>query len=197
VAGRTHVIARTFRQVCAVLDQLGYLRGDAVTAEGRRLAGLYTELDLVVAECLRRGLWDGLAAPELAACVSALAFESRQPDDAGPPRLPPGRVREVLAAMVRVWGELDQLETGRGLSFLREPDPGFAWPAYRWARGHAVADVLADDPDLAPGDFVRWAKQVIDLLDQVTAAADGEVAATARAAADSMRRGVVAYSSVG
>jgi ATP-dependent RNA helicase HelY len=197
VAGRTHVIARTFRQVCAVLDRLGYLRGDDVTAEGRRLAGLYTELDLVAAECLRRGLWNGLAAPELAACVSALSFEARQADEAGPPRLPPGRVREVFAAMIRVWGELDQLEKDNGLSFLREPDLGFAWITYRWARGHAVADVLDDDPGLAPGDFVRWAKQVIDLLDQVAAAADGEVAANARSAAESMRRGVVAYSSVG
>jgi ATP-dependent RNA helicase HelY len=197
VAGRTHVIARTFREVCAVLDRLGYLHGDDVTAEGRRLAGLYTELDLVVAECLRRGLWDGLTVPELAACVSALSFESRQADEAGPPRLPPGRVRDVSASMVRVWGELDQLESDHGLSFLREPDLGFAWTAYRWARGHALQDVLDDDPALAPGDFVRWVKQVIDLLDQVAAAADGEVAANARSAVDSMRRGVVAYSSVG
>ena len=56
VAGRTHVIARTFDRVCAVLDELGYTEGDTLTAEGRRLAGLYTELDLLVAECLRRGL---------------------------------------------------------------------------------------------------------------------------------------------
>ena len=53
MAGRTHVIARTFDRVCAVLDELGYIEGDTVTAEGRRLAGLYTELDLLVAECLR------------------------------------------------------------------------------------------------------------------------------------------------
>ncbi len=197
VAGRTHVIARTFRQVCAVLDRLGYLRGDDVTAEGRRLARLYSELDLVVAECLRRGLWDGLSAAELAACVSALSFESRQADDASPPRLPPGPVREVFTTMVRVWGELDQLESDHGLSFLREPDLGFAWAAYRWARGHGLQDILDDNLNLAPGDFVRWVKQVIDLLDQVAVAAGGDVAATARSAAESMRRGVVAYSSVG
>ena len=203
VAGRTHVIARTFRQVCAVLDGLGYLHGDDVTAEGRRLAGLYTELDLVVAECLRRGLWDGLNAAELAACVSALSFESRKADDASPPRLPPGPVRAVFATMVRVWGELDQLESDHGLSFLREPDLGFAWAAYRWARGHSLQDILDDDLNLAPGDFVRSVKQVVDLLDQVAVAAaggvaaGGGVAATARSAAESMRRGVVAYSSVG
>jgi ATP-dependent RNA helicase HelY len=196
VAGRTHVIARTFEQVCAVLDQLGYLKGDAVTGEGQRLAGLYTELDLVAAECLRRGLWHGLDEAELAACVSALSFEARR-DDASPPRLPPGRVREVAGAMIRAWGGLDQLERDHGLRFLREPDFGFAWAAYRWARGDALADVLEDTADVAPGDFVRWTKQVIDLLDQIAAAGDGDVPAVARSAAKSMRRGVIAYTSVG
>jgi ATP-dependent RNA helicase HelY len=196
MAGRTHVIARTFDRVCAVLDQLGYTDGDTVTAEGRRLAGLYAELDLLTAECLRRGLWDGLGPAELAACVSALTFESRRPDDAGPPRLPPGQAREVLAAMVRVWGELDGVEKDHQLSFLREPDLGFAWTAHAWARGRPLEQVLS--PDLTPGDFVRAVKQLIDLLDQVAAAAGpAPVAATARSAISDLRRGVVAYSSVG
>jgi ATP-dependent RNA helicase HelY len=203
VAGRTHVIARTFERVCAVLDQLGYLDNDKVTAEGRRLGSLYTELDLLAAECLRRGLWDGLTAPELAACVSALSFESRR-DETGPPRLAPGRAREASTAMVRVWGELDQIETDNGLSFLREPDFGFAAIAYRWARGDALQDVLDDAPEVAAGDFVRWVKQVIDLLDQIAAAAAAGpeavrgtgVAAVARSAAEAMRRGVIAYTSV-
>jgi ATP-dependent RNA helicase HelY len=197
MAGRTHLIARTFERVCAVLERLGYLHDDTVTADGRRLAGLYCELDLLAAECLRRGLWDGLTAPELAACVSALAFEARHPDDASPPRLPAGRVREVSAATVRLWGELDQAERDNGLSFLREPDFGFAWTACRWASGHDLKAVLEDAHDLAAGDFVRWVKQVIDLLEQIAAAAAGEVATVARSAADTMRRGVIAYTSVG
>jgi ATP-dependent RNA helicase HelY len=196
MAGRTHVIARTFDRVCAVLDQLGYTDGDTVTGEGRRLAGLYAELDLLTAECLRRGLWDSLGPAELAACVSALTFESRRPDDAGPPRLPPGQAREVLAAMVRVWGEIDGIEKDHQLAFLREPDLGFAWAAHAWARGRPLEQVLS--PDLTPGDFVRAVKQLIDLLDQVAAAAGPTpVAATARGAISALRRGVVAYSSVG
>jgi ATP-dependent RNA helicase HelY len=196
VAGRTHVIARTFDRVCAVLDQLGYTDGDTVTEDGRMLAGLYTELDLLVAQCLRRGLWDGLAPAELAACVSALTFESRRPDDASPPRLPPGQAREVLAAMVRVWGELDGIEKDHELAFLREPDLGFAWTAHAWARGRPLEQVLSED--LTPGDFVRAVKQLIDLLDQIAAAAGlAPVAATARSAISALRRGVVAYSSVG
>jgi ATP-dependent RNA helicase HelY len=196
VGGRTHVIARTFDRVCTVLDQLGYTEGDTVTEEGRRLAGLYTELDLLVAECLRRGLWDGLAPAELAACVSALTFESRRPDDASPPRLPHGRSREVLADMIRVWGELDGVEKEHHLSFLREPDLGFAWTAHVWARGRSLEQVLSGD--LTPGDFVRAVKQLIDLLDQIAAAARAApVADTARRAIAALRRGVVAYSSVG
>ncbi len=196
VAGRTHVIARTFDRVCAVLDELSYTDGDTVTAEGRRLAVLYTELDLLVAECLRRGLWDGLGPAELAACVSALTFESRRPDDMSPPRLPQGKVREVLTSMVRVWGELDGIEKEHQLSFLREPDLGFAWTAHAWARGRPLEQVLS--PDLTPGDFVRAVKQLIDLLDQVAAAgAAGAVAGAARRAIGALRRGVVAYSSLG
>ncbi len=198
VAGRSHVIARTFDRVCSVLERLGYLAGDTVTPDGKRLAGLYTELDLLAAECMRRGLWDGLSPAELAACVSALSFESRLADEAHPPRLPGGRVPDTLSAMVRTWGELDQLEKGNELSFLREPDLGFAWAAYRWARGARLQSVLDSSPDLTPGDFVRSVKQLIDLLDQIASAAPGSpsLAATARAAIDAMRRGVVAYSAI-
>ncbi len=170
MAGRSHVIARTFDRVCAVLERLGYLAGDTVTADGKRLARLYTELDLLAAECIRLRLWDGLSPAELAACVSALSFESRQPDDAHPPRLPKGRVPEALAVMVRTWAELDQLEKDHDLSFLRAPDLGFAWAAYRWARGSRLETVLDESPDLTPGDFVRSAKQLIDLLDQIASA---------------------------
>lgn len=58
------------------------------------------------------------------------------------------------------------------------------------------------------GDFVRWCKQVIDVLGQVAAAAPSSsappssaggstVARNARKAVDALLRGVVAYSSVG
>jgi ATP-dependent RNA helicase HelY len=242
IGSRSHVIARTFGKVCAVLDELGYLDGDTVTPDGKRLAGLYSELDLLAAECLRRGFWEGLNPAELAACVSVLSFESRQQDDEPSGRLPKGPVRDVLTAMTRTWTELDQLEKRSGLSFLREPDPGFVWAAYRWVRGAKLEDVLDSVPGLTPGDFVRSTKQLIDLLDQIAGAAripgaapggprgalgaapdagpggapgaapddgpenagpqtapenlaprDRDVAATARAAIDAMRRGVVAY----
>jgi ATP-dependent RNA helicase HelY len=61
--------------------------------------------------------------------------------------------------------------------------------------------VVLRDADLAPGDFVRWTKQVVDLLGQLADAGQLEpgaesVGVAARKAADLLRRGVVAYSSV-
>jgi ATP-dependent RNA helicase HelY len=193
---RTNTIARQFDRVCEVLTALGYLTGDEVTAPGRMLMRIYTEMDLVAAESLRGGLWDGLSPAELAAALSALAFEARRPDDAGPPRLPAGRVRDVLAGMVSLWAGLDRLERDHQLSFLREPDLGFAWAAYQWADGASLDDVLGAT-DLAAGDFVRWTKQVLDLADQVAdAAGDSPLRDTARATSAALRRGVVAYSSL-
>jgi ATP-dependent RNA helicase HelY len=191
---RTNTIARQFDRVCEVLEELDYLHGDDVTAEGQTLARIYSELDLVAAECLRRGVWDGLLAPQLAAALSALAYESRNPDDVEPPRVPGGPVKPILAEMVSIFGRLDALEREHRLSFLREPDLGFAWAAYRWAGGADLEDVL-DEVDLAPGDFVRWVKQVVDLAEQIAdAAGPGTLRETAREVVRSLRRGVVAIS---
>jgi ATP-dependent RNA helicase HelY len=153
-------------------------------------------MDLVASEVLRNGLWEGLTPAELAAALSTLVFETRRADDAHAPRLPGGRVRDAIAGTVSLWADLDALEREHKLDFLREPDLGFAWAAYRWAEGAPLDDVL-DETDLAAGDFVRWMKQLLDLTDQVAdAAGDGDLRRTAREAAGALRRGVVSYSSV-
>ncbi len=186
--------------MCEVLLALDYLTADdddlQVTDRGRHLMRIYTDMDLVAAESLRHGLWSELTASELAAALSILVFEARRADDASAPRLPGGRVKQVIADMVHLWGELDELERVHKLDFLREPDLGFAWAAYRWAEGDHLDDVLGIT-ELAAGDFVRWMKQLLDLADQVAdAAGDGALRKTAREASRLLRRGVVAYSSV-
>ena len=72
--------------------------------------------------------------------------------------------------MVTLWAELDALEREHHLDFLRQPDLGFAWAAYRWAEGDELDDVLTE-VDLAAGDFVRWMKQLLDVAGQVADAA--------------------------
>ncbi|NJQ01420.1 DEAD/DEAH box helicase [Streptomyces zingiberis] len=203
IQGRTNTIARTFDRVCALLTGLGYLQGDEVTGDGRRLARLYGELDLLASECLRAGVWDELGPADLAACASALVYEARTAEDALPPQLPGGAAQGALKEMVRIWGRLDALEEEHRISQTegvgqREPDLGFARSAHRWASGHGLDEVLRE-AEMPAGDFVRWCKQVIDVLGQIAEAApEGTgIRRTARRAVDGMLRGVVAYSSVG
>ena len=168
-----------------------------MTPQGERLARLWGESDLLTAECLRHGIWDGLEPAELAAVVSALVYESRR--DLGPvPRVPSGLVSEALAATVRLWTALEADERRHRVDRTREPDLGFAWPMHRWARGESLSAVLTaaeqNGAELSAGDFVRWCRQVLDLLDQVAQVAgrDTPVGKAAAAAARSVRRGVVA-----
>jgi len=196
VEQRTNTVARQFDRVCDVLSALGYLEGDTVTERGSRLRRLYSDMDLLAAESMRHGLWDGLSPSELAAALAVLVFEARRPDDATSPRIPGGPVREVIGEMVRLWGSLEALERDHRLEFLRSPDLGFAWVAYRWAEGDELDDVLLVS-DLAAGDFVRWMKQLLDLAGQVADAAGASpLRETARELIRTMRRGVVAYSSL-
>jgi len=51
--------------------------------------------------------------------------------------------------------------------------------------------------DLLPGDFIRWSKQIIDMLDQISQVADPEISYTAKQAVDKVKRGIVAYSYYG
>jgi len=196
VAGRTNTIARMFDRVCDLLESLGYLDGDDVTDAGKVLARIYSEADLVIAEALREGSWDALDSKELAAVVSALVYEARRDDDPSP-RLPPGAVRPALDNLSRLCESLEAAERDARLDFLRDPDIGFAWVAWRWAKGDPLDAVLLDASQ-APGDFVRWMKQLIDMLDQVAGAAPerSPVRRTAARAVTALRRGVVAYSGV-
>ena len=202
VAGKTSSIARTFDRVCVVLDALGYLDGDTVPTAGESLARVYSESDLLAVESLRAGLWDALSPAELAAVVSSLVYTSRRADESNPV-VPSGPVQTALTEMDRLWGRLAELERDSGVQFLKRPDHGFAWATWRWASGARLEQVLDDDPDMTAGDFVRWCKQLVDLLGQVALVAEdlspsgAELRRTTRKAVDAVKRGVVAYQSVG
>lgn len=196
VEQRTNSVARQFDRVCEVLDTLGYLDGDEVTEDGRRLQRIYGELDLVVSESLREGLWDDLGPAEFAAVASGLTYEARIPDEAPPPRYPTPAVARAAESLGTLWVELDQLERNHRLSFLRRPDFGFAHAVWLWCEGTRL-DLVLDAADMAAGDFVRAMKQLIDAVAQIAdASGPGPVRDTARRALDELRTGVVAYSSV-
>jgi ATP-dependent RNA helicase HelY len=194
VEGRTNTVARTFDRICELLVELGYLTegGAAVTSQGDTLKRLYTEKDLLAAECLRHGVWKRLDAPSLAAIVSTLLYEPRGSDAEISPRMPNDDVGEAYDVMVRRWSQLEDRERAHTLPTTGAPDAGMAWMLHRWASGQRLEVVLRDS-EIAAGDFVRHCKQVIDLLGQIgDAAAEPTLSVTVRRAIDAVRRGVVA-----
>ena len=193
VEGRTNVIPRTFDRLCAVLRELGYLEGEKVTEQGQMLAQIYSDADLVLAECIRRGLFDQLDPSELAATLSIFVFESRS-DEPHRNLAKSANVVATIRAVEKIWFEVKYLEQRNALQSMRELDGGAAAAIHTWANGGELVETL-DLAELPAGDFVRIVKQLIDLLTQVSEAS-ASLRARAREAITLLRRGVIAYSEV-
>jgi ATP-dependent RNA helicase HelY len=205
VAAATNSLARTFDRIVVLLTERGFIEsadGDPrVTDDGRLLARIYSESDLLVAECLRSGTWEGLDAAELAAVLSSVLYESRgdAPGASDGTDVPTGKLRRALNQTRRLWTELRADEQRHRVTQSREPEDGFVAAIYRWATtGDLTAALAASDASgtgtpLSAGDFVRWCRQVLDLLDQVRNAAPTQaLRGTAKRAINDIRRGVVA-----
>ena len=200
ITSRTGTVARQFDRIVDVLAALDYVTFDAdaaasLTDTGRTMKRIYGDRDLLVAESLRRGLWKDLDPASLAALACSLVYEPRRGEQGGDFALPRGSFREALDATERLWAELDDLEQDHRLPGTAPLAPGLAQAMHLWARG-VILDRVLGTADMAAGDFVRWAKQTIDLLDQISIVAEGDLARTARRALDAVRRGIVAYSGV-
>ncbi|MGW0158903.1 DEAD/DEAH box helicase [Mycobacterium sp. NPDC003323] len=204
VAAATNSLARTFDRILVLLSERGFVdrSGDTprVTDDGRLLARIYSESDLLVAECLRRGVWDGLGPAELAGVLSAVLFESRG-DGPAPQgmQIPTGNLRKALAGTRRLWADIRSDEQRQRITHSREPDDGFVAAIHQWATtgdlasSLAASDVNGNGSPLSAGDFVRWCRQVLDLADQVRNAAPAPALRTAaKRAINDIRRGVVA-----
>ncbi|MGL5246921.1 MAG: DEAD/DEAH box helicase, partial [Brooklawnia sp.] len=190
---RSQSIATRFDRICGVLDGLGYLAGDRMTPAGAMLARIYNELDLVVAEAIRDGVFEDLTVPQLAAVLSTLVYEAR-PTSAGQLHRMPDRDSEIAQSRVRaIWRRLGEVERDNRVDRSPPPEIGFAEAAFDWASGLPLAVVL-QRTQLSPGDFVRWVRQVVDLAGQVAQAPGvGELTRTCRQLIGAMRRDIVAF----
>ena len=208
IAAATNSLARTFDRIVGLLSERGFIvsaDGEVkATDDGRLLARIYSESDLLVAECLRSGAWNGLSPAELAAMVSAVVYESRGSDGPSPQLrdVPTAGLGRALAATRRLAGQLHADENRHRIGASRDPDEGFVRVAYHWATtgnlttALEAADVSGNGSALSAGDFVRWCRQILDLLDQVRIAApNAKLRAAAKRAIADVRRGVVAVDS--
>ena len=190
IENRTHVIAKTFDRICAVLDELGYIEGEKPLAQGKILAKIYAESDLLLTETIRLGLLDKLNPAELLSVVSCMIYQSRSQEDLAP-KIPHQNVATALGEIAHVWGQLEEIEEKHQVQTQKAPDLGFCYIAYRWANGNSLNSVLKGS-DMSVGDFVRSTKQLIDLMNQIATASE-KLRPTCREAVKRIDRGVVSY----
>jgi ATP-dependent RNA helicase HelY len=197
IDGRTESLARQFDRVLRILETWGYVEGWGLTEAGEVLARIYHECDLLVADALRGGLFDGLDATGIAALASTFTYEARRADNRPEePWFPSSRLKRRWSELEGMATELNGAEEEAGLPLTRRPDPGFVPHAHGWASGEELSEVIVEE-GLSGGDFVRNVKQLIDLVRQLgQMAPEPATAKSARDAADRLFRGVVAASSV-
>ena len=179
-----------------------------VTGAGKVLARIYAERDLLIAECLRTGVFEDLSAAELAGALSACVYEPRlSAQSIGLPVAPGSRLGQCLRAQLGVSHRIHDLESLARIEASSGAEPALAGAVQAWCDGAQLADIL-DATELTAGDFVRWCKQLLDVVGQIASLSPPPNASSeqARAVTDlSMRaaeasldlnRGVVTWSAV-
>lgn len=194
IAGRTARIVSEFDQVCLVLRSLGFLEGDRVTKRGAMLRRIYGERDLVIAQAINEGIWDELTPAEFAAIISTVVYEPRAESTSGSESasLPTSLLRNAWTATQTIGSQIKQAEQEAHLDRTSELSADLVAMTYRWARGASLAKVL-DGSDMSGGDFVRWMRQILDMLQQIRRVEGSPLKDSASAAYDAVLRGVVAW----
>ena len=180
-------VVDTFERIHSVLDSLGYTSRWSLSDRGTSLRKLYNELDLLLAESIRDRVFDGLTAEEFAAAVSVFTYETRGAEVPLLPKLPFAvRIIEVVDA---IRASVVDVERANGVDEQRIPDPGLMEIIHGWALGHDLEEIF-DTDDIRAGDFVRSARQLLDLLRQIRDGFD-EYRAIASDAIACIDRGIV------
>jgi ATP-dependent RNA helicase HelY len=191
IESRTNVIAKRFDRILTILRKYQYIESDQVTQWGRLLGKIYAESDLLLAELIRRGVFNELAPRELVAVISSLVFESRIEEEF---QIPKGATSVALQKLSKIWAELNEQEIEHRIETSKAPDFGFCTISYRWAAGNSLTNVLKNT-ELNVGDFVRNMKQIVDLLRQLGLIVP-ELKEICDRALNLIDRGVVAFATI-
>ena len=215
-AGSRRSLGDQMRARHHVLEELGYADGWRLNAQGQLLRSIYHECDLLIAESVAAGVFDDLEPAQLAGLLSSFVFESKRGvrNAKQPPtphkrkkslhdRLGPERrlnLSERLHEISIISVSVREVEDRYLVPHAKEPNGKFAPVLAAWARGVTLGTVLdladVEIGQTSPGDFVRNAKQVADLCEQLSRLTHlGGVSQTAFEARDAVLRSVVAGAS--
>ena len=185
-------VSAKFDDLVRLMERRGYASNWSLTDQGRSLSRIFHELDLVIAESLSEGLFDGLTPAELASLLSVFVYEFRRSDEPPKPRIPKN-LQNQWKSIKNLSERITEDEKVAGITPHRALDAGLMEITYDWASGSDLIDILNDD--LTAGDFVRTMKQLIDLLRQISLiASNSATTVCAEQSASALLRGVVAAS---
>lgn len=195
IENRTKSLARQLDQTCQVLRELDYVDDDfRLRDAGTMLQSVYNERDLLVVECLRRGVFDDLNVADLAGALSVCLAQNRT---GGLSRLIPAEASPSLAAglesMARINFEIATLQQEHYLEAYPPLETDLLPGVVAWARDANLGQCL-ELTGMSAGDFVRVIRQVIDLADQLRKLnLDPALHTKFRSVINQVKRGVVTW----
>lgn len=192
---RTKSLARQLESICQVLVKLGYVSEDyALLTPGRMLQVIYSERDLLVVECWRRGLFDELSVADLAGALSVCICETR--GGATSNLIPADASRNLagcLDQMARLNFEIASLQEAHQLDAYPPLETGVVTSVVAWTAGANLNECL-ELYGLAAGDFVRMLRQLIDIAQQLrNISGNDALSDKLRRVISQVKRGVVAW----
>ena len=184
--GHGQSLAREFDRVLDVLDRRGLRRrrrGWSLT-DARRACwpASSTSADLLVVECLLRGLLRRRRRADARRAAVGVRLRAPQPGAAAAAVVPVAATPRRAGGASSPRARTSPPTSGRpGSPSTDRPTPASSPPPTPGSRGEGLAEVVGDE-ELTGGDFVRTMKQLIDLARQVALVAPdaGDPAGTRR-----------------
>jgi superfamily II RNA helicase len=185
-----------FLRITRVLQHFGYLKAGELSVEGRLVARLRHDNELLVSRILFSGVLDRLTPAELAAMLSCLSEESREGDIRYSWLLlrEHPHLQKRLHAMGRLAHELQEVQRIHQVGLPVSVQVGYLAASYRWAAGEEDwTQLVRDSYGGHEGDLIRALRRLIDLCRQLAESPEVEPSVQERLwrAVSALDRGIV------
>jgi superfamily II RNA helicase len=159
-----------FLRLTQILEHFNYLRAGQLSSEGRLVATLRHDNELLVARVLFSGVLDRLMPPELAGLLSCLSEEAREVE----PRYSwlllkqHPHLQKRLQRMGRLAQEIYEVQRSHHVTLPVSVHVGYLAASYRWAAGEEDwTSLVRDSYGGHEGDLIRTFRRLIDLCRQL------------------------------
>ena len=159
--------------------------------KAKYLKKIHSEMDLIIIETILSGILNNLSPENLAAILSGFIFTPRK-DEIEIPHNLPNELTRIAESIFHLAEEIILVERKYKIDNSRTPHFGIALQILKWGKGETLQKVLKNT-EIAPGDFIRTTKQLIDLLRQIARLKIDKVSEIAIQSIALIDKGVVSY----